>query len=202
MFVTAFLFMPHSYLALGDSYTIGEAVSEKGNWPNQLINRLNDLGYQYDLPHIIAKTGWTTNELLEAIQGVQLQPSYTVVSLQIGVNNQYRGYSIQQYKTEFTKLLKLATQLGQQVFVLSIPDYGCTPFGKEKAIQINDELIVYNEIASSICQDNNVSFFDIFHLSKLALQDQQLTASDGLHPSKEMYTHWVDSFIDRLVALL
>ena len=141
-----------SYLALGDSYTIGEAVSEDQRWPVQLTEKLNEAGIKVDDPLIIAKTGWTTNELQEAIAEKNPETDYDLVSLLIGVNNQYRGYPIDQYKKEFKELLLQAVVFADgdttKVFVVSIPNYGVTPFGMEKGEEkIRQELLVYDAIA-------------------------------------------------------
>lgn len=188
-----------SYLALGDSYTIGEAVDEKDKWPAQLVERLKEDDIKVLAPRIIAQTGWTTDDLLGAIEKASIQESYDMVSLLIGVNNQYRGYPIDQYKKEFEKLLTLAVQFAgdnaQGVFVVSIPDYGVTPFVKEKGgdpVNIASELDEYNKIAKEICETRGVSFTSITAGSKMAKEDETLVAKDGLHPSGKMYTQWVD----------
>lgn len=191
---------PYTYLALGDSYTIGEAVSEKGRWPVQLVDRLNADGIAVADPEIIATTGWTTDELQKGISEVELSKKYDVVSLLIGVNNQYRGYPIAQYRKEFEELLIQAiTYAGgnpENVFVVSIPDYGVTPFSEEKELdaqKIANELDQYNDIAKELVKKKGASYTDITKASKLAKTDSSLVASDGLHPSTKMYTQWVDA---------
>lgn len=188
-----------TYLALGDSYTIGEAVAEGERWPMQLVSKLNQEGIGITSPRIIAKTGWTTDELLEAVANESVQEYYDVVSLLIGVNNQYRGYAIEQYEKEFEELLDLAIVYARgntnSVFVVSIPDYGVTPFVKEKggdAIRIASDLDKYNDIAKRICLAKGVSFTSITEGSKKADGDKTLVASDGLHPSGKMYAEWTD----------
>src|SRR5688572_9071044 len=129
-----------TYLALGDSYTIGESVAEQERWPVQLIARLKAKGKTYDTPKIIATTGWRTDDLSNAIWKEELKPGYDLVSLLIGVNNQYQGKSVEAYKPEFDELLRTAISLAggdrRRVFVVSIPDYGYTPFGKPKQAAI------------------------------------------------------------------
>lgn len=188
-----------SYLALGDSYTIGEAVGEKERWPAQLVTRLNADGLKVEQPRIIATTGWTTDELLAAIEKANIEETYEMVSLLIGVNNQYRGYPLEQYSKEFEVLLKLAIKFAgespEKVFVVSIPDYGVTPFMTERdgdEEKIAKEIDEYNAVAMKICQTKGVRYTYITEGSKAAKSDQTLVAPDGLHPSGKMYTQWVN----------
>ncbi|GAA5028680.1 lysophospholipase [Marivirga lumbricoides] len=192
-----------SYLALGDSYTIGELVKEESRWPVLLTEKLNQLGEKVKLEKIIATTGWTTDELLAAIKedkDLGNATNFDLVSLLIGVNNQYRGYPIEQYKKEFEVLLKKAIELAGgstgSVFVVSIPDYGITPFAEEKGIdnkKVTEELLQYNTIARQIALEHQVKFYDITPLSLKAVnQPKKYLAEDKLHPSATMYTEWVD----------
>lgn len=192
-----------SYLALGDSYTIGELVAEKSRWPVLLAEKLNQLGEQVQLEQIIATTGWTTDELLAAIEKnkkVTKSTDYDLVSLLIGVNNQYRGYRIEQYKKEFEQLLEKAIGLAggrnESVFVVSIPDYGITPFAEENDIEskkVTEELLQYNTIAREIALEHQVKFYDITPLSLKAVNEpEKYLAEDKLHPSAEMYADWVN----------
>jgi lysophospholipase L1-like esterase len=189
-----------SFLALGDSYTIGEAVVVADRWPVQLVTRLRKEGIDVLDPQIIATTGWTTDELQSAINTEQPSSDNDLVSLLIGVNNQYRGYSISQYEKEFDELLSqaisFANGMTQNVFVISIPDYGVTPFAKERnldADKIANELNAYNEMAKKIASSKGVQFFEITEWSRNAETDPSLVASDGLHPSGKMYENWVDT---------
>ncbi len=191
---------PKKYLALGDSYTIGEAVTETDRWPVQLVERLRKDDISIDDPAIVATTGWTTDELQNALQRVRLSGSFDLVSLLIGVNNQYRGYPIETYRKEFEELLDQAIALADgdpdRVFVLSIPDYGVTAFAKGKnldATKIATELDAYNAIAQEICASQEVTFFDITKWSRKAAKKPELIAADGLHPSGIMYENWVDT---------
>ena len=190
----------YKYLALGDSYTIGEAVSETERWPVQLMHRLAENGVIVEAPRIIATTGWTTNELQQAINVQEPSSDNDMVSLLIGVNNQYRGYDIQQYEREFWELLDQAISFAygnpSNVFVVSIPDYGVTPFAKNRNLdseKIASELDNYNQIAQRIASSREVQFFDITEWSRNAANDESLIASDGLHPSGKMYENWVDT---------
>ncbi|MEQ9090697.1 MAG: SGNH/GDSL hydrolase family protein [Balneola sp.] len=196
-----------SYLALGDSYTIGEAVSENQRWPVQLTKKLNETGIKVDDPLIIAKTGWTTNELQNAISEKNPETDYDLVSLLIGVNNQYRGYPIDQYKKEFKELLLQAVAFADgdtsKVFVVSIPNYGVTPFGIKKGEEkIRQELLVYDAIADSISSELNIPFVNITPVSEKAKEDPSYIASDQLHPSGKQYKEWVDLILPEVKLIL
>ncbi len=199
----------YSFLALGDSYTIGEAVTEKERWPVQLVNRLRNDFVSIDDPIIIATTGWTTDELQIGIKETILPDAFDIVSLLIGVNNQYRGYPVSQYEKEFAELLDQAIRFAGRnpanVFVVSIPDYGVTPFVREKGMDIDSiavELDNYNAIAEQITRSRGSSFSDITVDSKLALNDSTLIASDGLHPSGKMYKQWVNEIFSKVLSNL
>jgi acyl-CoA thioesterase-1 len=181
-------------LALGDSYTIGESVSAPLRWPAQLIDSLNKarkVNAKYD---IVAKTGWRTDDLISAVASEKLEPKYDLVSLCIGVNNQYQHKPISQYEREFEVLLKTAIALAdsspEKTIVLSIPDYAYTPFGKGDS-NISKEIDAYNAIAQGICSRYGVRFIDITSISRLGLLQTNLVASDALHPSAEQYGKWV-----------
>jgi len=196
-----------SYLALGDSYTIGESVDTYERWPVQLAVQLKQKGIKIFEPHIIAKTGWTTDELLDSLRTTEISPSYDMVSLLIGVNNQYRGYNIKQYKKEFALLLEKAINYAggdtANVFVVSIPDYGVTPFGQQKNPEkITAELNSYNTMAKSICKKYGISFINITGISREALKDKSLIAGDKLHPSGKMYSLWVQKMLPTVHKIL
>lgn len=197
----------YSYLALGDSYTIGESVSEAERWPVQLTDSLRAAGLDMTDPLIIARTGWSTQQLQAAIAQQGLTDTFSLVSLLIGVNNQFRGYPEAQYRTGFADLLQTARAYagGQagRVFVLSIPDYGVTPFGQNRdTVRIARELDRYNAIADSICATQGVAFFYITPISREARAEPALLASDRLHPSGLMYTRWVALIRPAVQALL
>lgn len=190
-----------SYLALGNSYTIGESVPESERWPVQLANRLSGDTFLVEPLRIVARTGWTTQQLLDGIEQANLRASYDVVSLLIGVNNQYRGLDFGVYRTQFDSLLRRSLDFARgredKVFVLSIPNYGVTPFaeGRDTA-RIRREIARYNAAADSICQEYGVSFFNITPISQRAEDDPSLVASDGLHPSGRQYRLWVEKILD------
>jgi len=182
------------YLALGDSYTIGEDVEESMRYPNLLHDVFFGFGVSIQT-QIIAKTGWTTSELQQAINEAAPEKNFDLVSLLIGVNNQYRGLPLTEYTQEFRLLLEQAIAFAngkkQHVFVLSIPDYSVTPFAKaEKAAQISKEISDFNRAAQKICDSMQVKFVDITQISLQAKQDPTLLASDKLHPSGKMYRRW------------
>ena len=195
---------PMTYLALGDSYTIGESVSESDRWPVQLAARLNQEGLSFESPQIIARTGWTTDELREGISQSTLHPPYDLVSLLIGVNNQYRGRSVDNFIPQFEYLLEKAIEFAgndtSRVFVVSIPDYGVTPFGKQGSpAKIGYEIDAYNAAQKTICEKAGILFYNITPISRKAADDPELVASDGLHPSGKMYREWVDLFLQDVI---
>lgn len=184
------------YLALGDSYTIGESVNEAERWPNQLAVKLKTKGIATDKPTIIATTGWRTDDLKNAILKAQLQPTYDLVSLLIGVNNFYQGKPLDQYETEFADLLGIAIKLAggkkENVFVVSIPDYGFTPFGKPKQPKITEGIDKFNLVNKRVSEANGVRYYNITDISRNGLNQPDLVASDGLHPSGKQYSLWVE----------
>src|SRR5690606_21891379 len=179
------------YLALGDSYTIGESVPESERWPNQLAELI---GGDVEVK-IIARTGWTTSELWEGIQKETLTPPYDMVSLLIGVNNQYRGYDKEEYRQEFIFLLNKAIEYAggdkNKVFVVSIPDWGVTPFAQGRdAAAIAAEIDAFNQINREEATKLQVKYVDVTPVSRQAATQADLVASDGLHPSGKMYAEW------------
>lgn len=184
-----------TYLALGDSYTIGQSVPHEQAFPNQLANQLR--GFKVNTPTIIARTGWTTDELIDAINKSDVKNNtYDVVTLLIGVNDQYDGLSQENYRVKFEQVLntaiKFAGGISEHVFVLSIPDYGVTPFAHGNDSVIGPEIDQFNSINREISGNAKVNYVEITGISKLAANDLTLLASDGLHPSGKMYGMWVD----------
>ena len=199
--------MPYQYLALGDSYTIGEAVPVIDSFPYQTVQLLRSQKTDIAAPEIVARTGWTTDDLQAAIDGYTFQPVYDVVSLLIGVNNQYRGYFIDIYKKEFEHLLQQAIQFAggkrECVFVLSIPDYSITAFAKEKDTQkIQKEIETFNVEKQSICAAYNIDFINITESTRRAENNVHLLAADGLHPSAEEYRVWAQQLARKIVQVL
>ena len=185
------------YLALGDSYSIGEGVPEAGRWPMQLAAALRARGIALQDPRIIATTGWTTDELSAAMDAAEPLGTWDLVSLLIGVNNQYRGRTVDDYREQFSGLLERAIALAghqpSRVFVLSIPDWSVTPFaqGRDRA-RIAQEIDAFNATARHICKALGVAFIDITPTSRDQGGDADMLVADGLHPSAAMYARWVD----------
>jgi lysophospholipase L1-like esterase len=184
-----------SWLALGDSYTIGEAVAENERFPAQTIALLQQENMVADRLEYIAVTGWTTIDLLNAIAAKKPQGPFDVVTLLIGVNDQYQHLDAEGYKKRFTeclgKAISLAGNKKEHVFVLSIPDYSVTPFAKNSdTVQIKKELEVFNAINHSITASENISYTGITTSTRLAQNDLSLIAGDGLHPSGKEYAKW------------
>ncbi len=198
--------IPLKFLALGDSYTIGESVATAERWPVVLAERLKEKGVSIEVPEIIATTGWTTDELKDGIEKAGPEGSYDLVSLLIGVNNQYRGYDTAVYEKEFRELLNIALGFAEKrsrVFVVSIPDYGVTPFGKEKdPKKISQEIDLYNQINKDLSSKAGVQYFDITGISRQAADDPELVADDGLHPSGKMYRQWVNIILPGVEKML
>ncbi|MET3652259.1 lysophospholipase L1-like esterase [Dyella japonica] len=198
--------MTMRYLALGDSYSIGEGVPEAGRWPVQLAVRLRREGLAVDDPTIVATTGWTTDELSAAMDAATFAPPYDLVSLLIGVNNQYRGRDADDYRNEFRRLLERAIELAGnragRVLVLSIPDWGVTPFAHgsgRDVLKIAHELDVYNAIAREEAAQRGAHVVDITGVSR---QHPALLADDGLHPSAAQYALWTEAAVPTAVAML
>jgi lysophospholipase L1-like esterase len=196
-----------TYLALGDSYTIGESVSEYERWPVQLAGLLRQANTDIADPDIIARTGWTTAELQTAIKAANNTRQYDIVSLLIGVNNQYRGQSQEQYRAEFKELLQTATKFAKgrldRVFVLSIPDWGVSPYAASRdKTKIATEINQFNAIAQDECQRLGIAFVDITPISRTALGDGTQFAADGLHFSGQQMAKWAEKAAPIAKALL
>ncbi len=189
------------FLALGDSYTIGESVAAAGRWPVQLTARLRERGFTIDEPLIIARTGWTTEELSRAIDRAQPPGPFDLVTLLIGVNNQYRGQSEGEYREQFAELLQRAIGFAgndpSHVIVLSIPDWSVTPFAAQGRSQSGIAAVAaaidrFNAInRAETLSRSAVHYIDVTPVSRQAAADRSLLADDGLHPSGRMYAEWV-----------
>jgi len=188
----------YTYLALGDSYTIGEGVDEKNRYPNQTVELLKAKGLDFEKPTIIAKTGWTTDELAKGIENAEIEgKTYDLVTLLIGVNNQYRGRPLENYESEFTKLLQDAITYAKgnsnRVVVISIPDWGVTPFavnrGSDQA-KVAKEIDEFNAIKKSISEQLGVHYIDITEEYREIGALSEMVVSDKLHPSALIYEKW------------
>ena len=197
------------YLALGDSYTIGEGVPAAGTWPFQLAAALRARGLALADPEVIATTGWTTDELAAAIDAAAPRGPYALASLLIGVNNQYRGRPLAEYRQPFEQLLQRAVGLAaedpRRVLVLSIPDWGVTPYaaahGRDAAV-IACEIDDFNAAARACCGDYGVAFVDITPASRAQGAEAAMLVDDGLHPSAAMYRLWVEQALPVAADLL
>jgi lysophospholipase L1-like esterase len=187
--------MKTRFLALGDSYTIGQGVPERDRWPNQLIDLLNEKGFSTDLT-IIARSGWTTADLWYGLEKVNPQGTYDLVTLLIGVNDQFRGYPIDVYREDFQFMLRKAIEYtdgnADRVIVLSIPDYGYTPASSGRDIEgISLEIDAFNAVNRDEAEKAGSYYVDVTTISRMASDDFELTTGDRLHPSGKMYAMWV-----------
>jgi lysophospholipase L1-like esterase len=195
-----------SYLALGDSYTIGEGVPVYESFPYQAVQLLRKRGVNIYAPEIVAKTGWTTDELQAAINNTKFLPIYDLVTLLIGVNNQYRGKSTEVYAEEFETLLKQAIAFAgndkRRVVVMSIPDWGATPFaeGRDRT-KITAEIDAFNALNRKISSKYKVYYIDITPGTRLAAQDPTLVIKDKLHPSGKEYAKWAEKLAKIVVTI-
>lgn len=188
------------FLALGDSYTIGESVPEAERWPVQLAALLVKRGVHIEQPTIIARTGWTTDELAAGIAEREPRGPFQLVTLLIGVNNQYRGREIENYREEFRSLLKKAVEFAGgrpgRVIVLSIPDWGVTPAGDGKdGAKIAEEIDLFNRANWEETSNAGVHYVDVTPISRRVVKDPTLLADDGLHPSGRMYQLWAEAVL-------
>jgi lysophospholipase L1-like esterase len=199
----------YRYLALGDSYTVGESVPADDCYPVQVVRMLRESGFHFAYPEIIAVTGWTTVDLLRALSArvVPEQP-FNVVSLLIGVNNEYQGRSLTEYEEEFTRLLKKARQLAgglaSHVIVLSIPDYGLTPFGRALPghDMISSRIDSFNEANRKISERHQARYLDITTESRMIGIRQELVAQDGLHYSGLEYAAWAAKLAAEMIQIV
>lgn len=196
---------PIQYLALGDSYTIGQGVEESERWPNQLVEELRSNDKQVDRVEIIAQSGWRTNNLIDAIASNNPQ-GFNLVSLLIGVNNQFSNLDFDIFIVEFNELLQTSINIAgssERVFVVSIPDYGVTPFGSSwgNPSQIASELDMYNAYMHQRCEELGIPFINITEISR-SLGSSPGALSDGLHPSDMQYALWVDEMLPVVLELV
>lgn len=199
--------MSYTYLALGDSYTIGEQVPTAENFPHQLATMLNAQGFKVAEPVIIATTGWTTDELAAAIKERNIQETFSFVTLLIGVNNQYRGRDLDNYRQEYTQLLDIAIRYANghvnNVFVLSIPDWGVTPFAEGRdRVQIAKDIDAYNAACKDITLAHKCHYLDITDSTRKNGTTPAYLAEDGLHPSGKEYKIWAERLVPIVTKVL
>lgn len=198
-FFTALVFLQSqekkAFLFLGDSYTAATSEKFENGWPFQLIDFLAKKDMANAEPHIVAGAGWTTEKLLEEIEQIDDKKKFDLVGLMIGVNNQYRGLDVQDFEKDFTLLLKIALEFAnaktERVFIVSIPDWGVTPFAKFKdRSKITKEIATFNEVMKERASANGVTYIDVTKSSRNMGVQTTLIASDSLHPSKKLYKTW------------
>lgn len=195
----------YSYLALGDSYTVGEQVRIHQSFPYQAVQLLRANGFSFYAPEIVAVTGFTTDELHALITETNLLPQYDFVSLLIGVNNQYRERSAENFAIEFEALLQRAIVLAgnnpNHVFVLSIPDWGVTPFAIDRDTgKISREIDAFNAICAYGCKKYDTHFINITSSQREDGDKEEFLAADKLHPSGKEYAKWATLLSDGIVA--
>lgn len=194
------------YLALGDSYTIGTAIAAKDAFPYQLTDSIEaHSSFTQSEVKLIARNAWRTDDLQRAIKRTDLEEKYDLVSLLIGVNNQYQGLPLSDFKNDFNALLDTCEKYSlskSRIFVLSIPNYGYTPFGAEKREIITQELAAFNTAIEEICSERDVSLYNVTDISLEAVKRPEFVAKDGLHPSKSQYGAWISSFFESVLMKL
>ncbi|MCH6200897.1 SGNH/GDSL hydrolase family protein [Aquiflexum sp. LQ15W] len=198
----------YTYLALGDSYTIGEGVEEPGRYPNQAVEILKSKGLILENPTIIAKTGWTTDELDQGIEAAGIQgKTYDLVTLLIGVNNQYRGRAVSDYETEFRKMLTKAIRFAKgnanHVVVISIPDWGVTPFATDRGTdreKVAKEIDAYNMAKERISKELGVYYIDITEEYRKIGALPEMVVEDKLHPSALVYKSWAEKLANVILT--
>jgi len=195
---------PIKYLALGDSYTIGQGVDETQRWPVQLGRQLQENDKVVQVVDIIAQTGWNTNNLINAIEDTALD-DYNLVSLLIGVNNQFQNIPFEIFESEFEALLNTSINIAgskDKVFVVSIPDYGVTPFGSGNSKNIAKELDFYNDHISNKCAILQIPFINVTEISRTLGASPGALAPDNLHPSETQYEEWTNEILPVVLQLL
>jgi lysophospholipase L1-like esterase len=195
------------FLALGDSYTIGEGVAEEMRWPNQLARTLRSQRIAVDEPQLVARTAWTTDELSDAIAAANLSGPFDLVTLMVGVNDQYRSREVQSFAGEYAKLLARAIAFAYddpaRVLAVSIPDWGATPFAEGRdATLIAQQIDAYNSKGEELARAVGVQWVNVTDISRAMRDDPSLVVSDKLHPSGEMYRRWAELIVPRAAAIL
>lgn len=188
---------PVGILALGDSYTVGESVDKLDDWPSQLVRSIRTGGRGATEPTVVAATGSDTQDLMTALQLVDLESPFDVVTLQIGVNNQFRGGTLSDFEADLDLLtdmaIKHAGDEAGRVILLSIPDWGMTPFAEgAPRSTVASEIDAFNEVIRQQASKDGTHFVDVTEISRRGLAEPDLVAADGLHPSGKMYGEWVD----------
>lgn len=190
---------PKNYIALGDSYTAGEGVAINESFPYQVVQKLRSNGFNFNAPEIIARTGWTTEELELSIKTYKFSSKYDFATLLTGVNNQYRGKPVEEFKISFENLLKLSLKLTDdkdRVYILSIPDYSKTPFANSMEVEkITKEIEVYNSVCKALSIQYKVQYIDLMN-PDIDYSTAEMLVSDKLHPSSKLYSIWADKLVN------
>ena len=185
---------PFSFIALGDSYTIGEGVTEGERWPNQFVNVAYENGVDFDQPIIIAETGWKTYDLLNAINQKNFTKKYDYISLLIGVNNQFNSRPLYEFEEDLNKLMyemKKIKKNGGSIIIISIPDWGYTPFGESSDMNdISKQINLFNNSLRKFASTNDLKYVDVTEISRRGINEPDLITNDNLHPSGSMYLEW------------
>ena len=185
---------PYSFIALGDSYTIGEGVNEDERWPNQFVDVAYENGVDFDQPMIIAETGWKTYDLLNAINQTNFTKKYDYISLLIGVNNQFNSRPIDEFEEDLNKLMDEMKRIKKNdgnIIIISIPDWGYTPFGQSNDMSdISEKINLFNSSLRKFASTNDLKYVDVTEISRRAINEPNLITNDNLHPSGIMYLEW------------
>ena len=186
----------YSFIALGDSYTIGEGVNEDERWPNQFVNVANENGIDFDQPEIIAESGWKTYDLLNAINQTSFTKKYDYISLLIGVNNQFNSRPINEFEEDLNKLIDKMNGIRKNdgsIIIISIPDWGFSPYGESSDMSdISEQIDLFNNSLRKFATNNNLKYVDVTEISRRGLNEPNLIAGDNLHPSEKMYLEWAN----------
>ena len=185
---------PYSFIALGDSYTIGEGVNEDERWPNQFVDVAYENGVDFDQPMIIAETGWKTYDLLNAINQTNFSKKYDYISLLIGVNNQFNSRPIDEFEEDLNKLMDEMKRIKKNdgsIIIISIPDWGYTPFGESSDMSdISEQINLFNSSLRKFASTNGLKYVDVTEISRRGINEPDLITNDNLHPSGTMYLEW------------
>ena len=185
---------PYSFIALGDSYTIGEGVNEDERWPNQFVDVAYESGVDFDQPMIIAETGWKTYDLLNAINQTNFTKKYDYISLLIGVNNQFNSRPIDEFEEDLNKLMDEMKRIKKNdgsIIIISIPDWGYTPFGESSDMSdISEQINLFNSSLRKFATTNGLKYVDVTEISRRGINEPDLITNDNLHPSGVMYLEW------------
>ena len=189
----------YSFIALGDSYTVGEGVNEDERWPNQFVDLANENGFDFDQPVIIAETGWKTYDLLDSINQTNFSSKYDYISLLIGVNNQFNSRPINEFEEDLNKLMneiRIKKDDGS-IIIISIPDWGYTPFAESVEMSdISEKIDLFNSSLIKFAATNDLKYVDVTEISRRAINEPDLITDDNLHPSKTMYSEWANKIFN------